>query len=274
MDHSKGIPEIPTIPPFPFLTRDMLKFGRSSKLEIQLATMCAVTKTVTCRFITREGQQAFSFTNNGGGVDQSTNFTISEIPIFLALVTDDGSIQQGDCYAVARLLINGQLVYTFCAGYVSRHRPVCWPISGNESAVPGRGGIRTVPGNDPAAGAEITHTVPNGQLWKLLAMSFQLVTDATAGNRVPHINFNMPSGPQINVWYTSSQATNLTRNYSAYITAQPLTAAGDNDLLIGLPQDLYLPGNTIITTETLALSAGDNYGAPAFLVEQLYNRET
>lgn len=265
--------DLPPIPSFPFLTRDMLKFGRSSKLEIQLATMSAVTTTVTCRIVDREGQRAFSFRNDGGGVDQSTNFTISEIPLFLALVSDDATIQQGDVYAVARLLINGQLVYTFAAGYVSRHTPVCWPPAGGTPVIPGRGGIRLIAGANPAAGAEISHTVPDGQLWHLLAMSATLVTDATVQTRQGSFVFTMPSGPTIISVAPSTQIASLTRIYSAAVFGATITSVSFGFIQMNIPRSLYLHGGTVITSSTLLLQAGDNWGVPSFLVEQLYEAE-
>lgn len=138
-----------------------------------------------------------------------------------------------------------------------------------------RGRIRTIIGTDPAAGAEISFTVPAGPLFLLTDLSFLFITSAVAGNRrVNVVVDNGTTGFRFG-FTTSDQAASLERLYvlgratdgllsGVAISLGPTVPAGGAVFLA--PEVQYpiplLPGYRVRTV-TVAIDVGDNYGAPA-----------
>jgi hypothetical protein len=136
--------------------------------------------------------------------------------------------------------------------------------------VPGTGEYEVVTGADPAAGAEISVTVPAGFSWRLTAVSATLVTDATAATR--RVGLLLDDGAT-QLWAaqaTDGQAASLTRGYSwpnlgSYVVAQTTT--------IGIPgpDGFFLRSGSRVRTATVNFQAGDNWGVPVFYVERFRN---
>ena len=156
---------------------------------------------------------------------------------------------------------------TLLRGYVTSGQRLGWPGAPQEDPLDGQGALRSIGGTDPAANTEISETVPTGARWRVLAVSFQLVTDATAANR--EVSIVLDDGT--NTLFTSPAAFNhtasLTRRYSAASmgVASVPTQATDRQIVI---PDLRLPAGARIRTATTAIQATDNYGAPRLLVEE------
>lgn len=165
--------------------------------------------------------------------------------------------------------VNGARVpiATLAQGIVTSAQRLAWPGSPLAATHERDGALRAVTGTDPAAGAEISEAVPTGARWDLLAISFQLVTDATVANRETALTFDDGA----TIYFTSpsgfAQTASLTRRYSAAaIGAQTAPAAG-TDRQILIPLITLLPGHRI-RTATTGIVAGDNYGAPLLLVRE------
>lgn len=130
-----------------------------------------------------------------------------------------------------------------------------------------RGRLRTIVGTDPAAGIEVTETVPAGARWRLVALKVTLVTDATVANRFPVLTIDDGT----NVVLAVSVATAVTATQTATFSfadvganAAPVITAG----VVSFPKDFSLFGGYRIKTLTTGIVAGDNYGAPVYLVEE------
>ena len=126
----------------------------------------------------------------------------------------------------------------------------------------------SVAGTNPAAGAEISETVPTGKRWRVLGLQFSLVTSATVANREVVIVvddgtntlFQSPSG--------ANHAASLTWAYSAAAVGQPVAGATATTVRqINFPP-LLLPAGARIRTATTNIQAGDDYGAPRLLVQE------
>lgn len=129
------------------------------------------------------------------------------------------------------------------------------------------GAIRSVTGTDPAAGAEVTETVPAGARWRLLQLSTVLATDATVSNREARIILDdgttqyFESGATAVVAASASAAIVLWRG--SFLPSLSSTLRGLN-----APEYIILLAGHRIRTETSNLQAGDNYGAPQLLIEE------
>ncbi len=158
-------------------------------------------------------------------------------------------------------------VAELAAGKISSQRALNYPPGGTEGAVEGAGILRSITGTDPAAGAEISETVPTNARWRLIALRATLVTDATAGARVVHLFFDDGAAVYLECVAASSHNPSLTRQYSA--AAYGVSPATLNtEVLIPSPPQLYLLQGHRLRTSTNSLAAGDNWGAPQLLVEE------
>ena len=131
------------------------------------------------------------------------------------------------------------------------------------------GRYTTILGTDPAAGVEIAQSVPAGKIWRLHALSFQLVTDVTAITREVRIVV----GDGANIFFMTAAGLSHTAsetwrysisNLGLVGTIAPTTGVA----LIPLPLLVLLPAYTF-ATNTVNLQAGDDFGQPNMYVEEL-----
>lgn len=130
-----------------------------------------------------------------------------------------------------------------------------------------RGGIlKVVAGADPAAGAEVSDTVPAGKVWRLRGMILTLVTDATAATRRVHVTLDDGTTVFYRRAANASQAASLTQNYVLAVGEQE-SAVRDTWTTDPLPE-IDLPAGARIKTVTTNKQAGDNYGVTQYYVEE------
>jgi hypothetical protein len=138
----------------------------------------------------------------------------------------------------------------------------------SESTQSIRGRIRSITGTDPAAGAEVSETVPVGAKWRLISFSVTLVTAVAAANRSPALIIDDGT----NILYYSTlhavQTASLTRIYQYAQGSYWVSAADANGVYQdGLP-GLYLMPGWRIRTLTTNIQAADNWGAPQYSIEE------
>lgn len=123
-------------------------------------------------------------------------------------------------------------------------------------------------GTDQAVDTEISEAVPAGKKWRLIGLRFTLVTDANAVTRTVTVQI---SDSDSNVlWrkpHASTQIQSLTKNYNHGIESTDATDLND-EIEMRLPGITLGPG-FVIATVTNNRQAGDNYGIPVFLVEEI-----
>jgi hypothetical protein len=126
----------------------------------------------------------------------------------------------------------------------------------------------SVAGTDPAAGAEISETVPAGKRWRVLGIQFTLVTNANVANREPVIVVDDGTNTLFQSPAGANHAASLTWAYSASNVGQPVNGTTATTVRqMNLPA-LLLPAGSRIRTSTTNIQAGDNYGAPRLLVQE------
>lgn len=249
--------------------------GPSESLQVSSLSSVAATVTVTGIMLDLSGvARPFTFDHvaNTNRTLATTTFKVGEG--WLLQVTArvaSGSPLIGQTWARVQAVRGDNagafVLATLATRYITSIQSIHWPGGAAQSTIEGRGVVRAVAGADPAAGAEITETVPTGALWRLIAMQFTLVTDATVANRNPRLTFDDGTNVYATFAAADNQAASTTNVYTAAaaLNHQAIVA---NRALIGLPAELMLPAGHRIRTSTNAIVAGDNYGAPQLLIEE------
>lgn len=169
-------------------------------------------------------------------------------------------------------ILRGRLALTeeveaILSDYVSEGHVISYPGSVIRSPLEGPGFIRVITGTDPAAGVEITETVPTNARWRFIGALLTLVTDATAANRQPF--FIVSDGSS--AWFSFSWGTVVTASLTAFLNAATgvvNTAPSAIVQMLTVPIDLYMLAGHDFQTSTFSLQAGDNWAAPIYSVEE------
>lgn len=252
----------------PFVTRDQLAFQGSSQFGLSITIMSTAEQPITIRGATREG--IFVYRAVGGTLytPTTTVFPLPDVPLWISVIDLDGNFEIGQCHARVSLTVNSDIIQELTAGWVTSNQSIAWPNTQQERPTQGRGQLISVSGANPAAGAEVSITVPSNTIWLVRAVRFTLVAAAAAASRRVHLVFTEKDGMAFDVLSPTDQIISETKTYSAVPGYAGGTATNDNDIIIPLPQDLILNPESTITTETFNINVGDNYGVPEVYVEQ------
>ena len=131
---------------------------------------------------------------------------------------------------------------------------------------------RVIRGADPAAGAEVSVTVPGGAIWIVQSLVVALVNDATAISRTVHLTMDDGTTVFCRIGQADNQIAGQTNTYSWV-----RDFGGRRGLVVGqtiqngFPQLPLLSGMRI-RTATVNLQAGDNFGAPVLYVQEVQER--
>ena len=183
-----------------------------------------------------------------------------------------GTVARGECYVLVEIVrgsdtANASPLGTLIQGYVTSSQRRGMIGAPHELTTEGPGNVRVVTGNDPAAGAEHSQTVPAGARWRLLAWSAVLVTDATVASRLPALIIDDGA----NNLLASICPTALTAGTTTTVTASDfgqLAGTAGAVAVIALPRHLILRPGFRIRTSTVAIVAGDNWGPARMWIEE------
>lgn len=179
--------------------------------------------------------------------------------------------RRGQCFAVVEVVrgLLGAIVplATLLQDYVTDTSRAAWPGSPIRASTEGPGVLRSITGTDPAAGAEISETVPTNARWRLHAIQFTLVTGITGATQEVALVLDDGTTAFARVPSGFTQVASTTIVYSSFHHAPRNTAAQDTTKNIPLPR-VDLQGGYRITTITNTIGGDDNYGAPQYLVEE------
>jgi hypothetical protein len=246
--------------------------------NLRITTIGALANAVLAiegRLVTPEGV-AIPFAERH--VPSSTYTSTSQVlPIAEGILTHlqvratSGSALRGHVFAVVEVVrggsSNAQPLGTILQGYVTATQRLAWPGSLMESSTAGVGRVRSITGTNPAAGVEISETVPAGVRWRLLSLWFTLTTSAVVANRTPRIVIDDGATEYYRAGSGFQQTASGTAVYEA--SAAPTTAAtGGGPNMFGIPYNHVLAAGHRFRTSTVALDAGDDYSAPQYLVEE------
>ena len=243
---------------------------------VSLNSLASVVLTIRGRFLAVAGgvPTAFAQTHT-----PTTDRTVASTDIPLGdgwllgatIVATTASPIIGQAWVQLQLVRGGSgatvVLQTLAAGYVTDTQHLAWPGSPIASTLDGAGALRAITGSDPAAGAEMSETVPTGARWRLLGLAIELVTDATAANRDLILQVNNGVGLFWASDPNQSQAASVTRTHVAAQGSRRLNPTAGTAMW-HYPHDMDLLGGFVLTTSTTSIQAGDNYGAPELLVRE------
>ena len=209
--------------------------------------------------------------------DRSSKTDIFAIPegyllnvsVFLA----SGSAKRGQCYVMVKLG-RGQATarvdhQVLLQGYVGSSVQQAWPGNRLEQPTEGPGVLRSIVGTTPAAGADISETVPTGARWRPIVFFFSLTTSAAVANRQVRFQLQDASG-NIIYHYPSqiNQPASQTYYYNFAAGLVQVTPVGLTDYAAPLPIGVAMLAGYKLRTLTAALDVADQFTAPNYEVEE------
>ena len=200
------------------------------------------------------------------------SFRLAEGYLLSAVVFPSvGAPRRGQTFVELGLLrgrgVAADVLDVLARDYVAIEEPLAFPGGPIRSSLEGPGAVLSITGTDPAAGAEITETVPTDARWKLRAFRYTLVTDATAANRQSAVQLSDGSTAfhrgRVHTAQTATQTHAYNHSLQNHFQANVASVNYQNIL-----PDVLLGAGFTIATITGALQGGDDYGAPQLLVEE------
>lgn len=226
---------------------------------------------LTYRFLTPQGeikQGTQTFTTVG--FINSFNFTLGECWLISFGLQRVGSAFQSIITFAQALIIRdqntgaGQNIYgTIWQGFVQTSSGNGWPGTPSKELLDGPGNIRTVVGTVPAAGADISETVPNNRRWILLCLTATLTTSVAVANRQVSSQFDDGANQFFRGAAFQSQPASLTSVYTFFNSINTVAALSGAQP-INAPMPLPLRGGFRIRTATTNIQAADQWTAPIY----------
>lgn len=274
--------EITTQPPRAEITRELVQppsrvyMTLNDQLYIRTRnSLTGVVLRIAGRLLTPNGEIVpFQFTHTPATNRSSSleAFQLAEGYLLSAVVfATSGAPVRGQTFVELGFLRGivdaGSIVDVLVKDYVAANRPIAFPGSPIRSSLEGPGALRSITGTDPAAGVQISETVPTNARWRYMSMQASLVTSATAGNRRHRIRFDDGTTE----FY--SNATNTVQNPSTTvdIVFGPMGEAESVSgaiYLVPTPEMLFLSAGFRIRTDPIQFQVDDDWGAPQLLVEE------
>lgn len=150
--------------------------------------------------------------------------------------------------------------------YITAGTGIGWPGGRLHASIEGPGAIRIITGINPTAGSEISESVPTNARWRLIGLRLGFNTNANVAARRPKLIIsNGPGFAEIPVVISIPASTVAVLTWLAGGAAYAFDAATQ---IMPLANDMILPQETVIETETSNLQAGDDYSPPQFQVEE------
>jgi hypothetical protein len=255
---------------FPFITRDMLAFKDSATFGLRVSLQASENSQIVLRGMTREGTFSYKINPAGNSLIETFNFSIPDMPIALSLMDNAAFLVQGENFAIVSLTINGDIIQQLMSGWVYNQKALSWPVISGADQRPGGGRLMTVTGSNPAAGAECSDTVPNGQIWKIQTIRLNLVTTAVVANRFVHLVINDGTNDIADFFTTVAQVISTNYFYTLSRVATNSEGVQDNDIAMIFQSDIIVPEGFIIKTITTGLDGGDNFAAPIYNIERFF----
>ncbi len=249
----------PAIPSLPFFTRDMLRFGSQAKLELRIDMQADTAATLLISGITREGSFTYKATTPATSLITTQTFGLSDVPIMITVKDAANALEQGSAFVTLSLLVNGDIVQQLTSGYIYAQKALSWPNTQQVDLRPGGGKLSNFVGSDPAAGAEISETVPNGEVWKIKNMQTFLTTNATVGTRRPKFIIAPPVGPAHYLFAAFDQTASTGFAYIIEALGNEQDEVDGDIIKVLMPNEIIAPAGTVISTEINGGTVGDNW---------------
>ena len=244
----------------PFLHRYMLNYGQEAKFELVITSKSSTGVRFRVAGGTRSALINIRHQASSVGSTVTTKHGIDDFPVFLSVSDPNPGIGQIATYLTVHLEINGNPVMGLIAGRLETDATLTWPFPNLREPIPNRGEISSLATSDPAAGAQVSFTTDDDEMWRILWMSIQLVTDSMVATRQLHVILDNGGSGIVNLYSSIGQTASQTRNYTFGIFGTFTSKLEDDDILVAMPAELWLEGDTAITTTIDNGVAGDNLG--------------
>lgn len=254
----------------PFVTRKQLDFEFATTFALTLGYQTTTSSAIVVAGFTKAGAFRHKFNPVTTGVLTYETLSLPDVPIGVSVIDVNNGFEQGSLFCQLFLDINKTSALELCAGLVHTTKSISWPHNTSIDPRPGGGHLDTVQGTDPAAGVEISETVPGNEVWKIIAVRFTLVTAAVAVSRRVHLQIVNEGAIIFDTFNDVDQIISETKAYTCAAFGDLPDRTDDNDILIPIPSNLVLDEGSIIRTSTTNLDAGDNFGAPSIYVEKFW----
>ena len=159
------------------------------------------------------------------------------------------------------------LTQMLAGGYITNASSFSWPPGRLMNAPEGPGRLRLITGTNPAAGVEISETVPTNARWRLRSIRFSFTASADVATR--RVRLVVDDGTTT-IWRTDAQITQVASTARTYHFGRGQVTDSLNvidTVNYGLPP-FVLPAAARFSTLTVSLQALDNYGPPVYQVEE------
>lgn len=244
-----------------------LAFPEAKTPQIRVESWSNAARILQIRGFTRDGTLSFDHTTNGDRSIATSTFNVSDIPAVMQVSPAVAPVRRGECYVRVTLLMAGFAVGRLIAGYVTDGMTLAWPGGKFENFTDGAGLLRTITGTNPAAGAEISETVPTNTRWKLRSVIFALSTDATVASRQVKMRIDDGASRLYEVVADQDQVASENRTYYV-IPGMGYTPRAYADFFVGYPADVVLLQGFRLVTATANLKAADDFGSPTMYIEE------
>lgn len=250
-------------------------FSLEDVLEID--SLCSVSGvTLTVSGIMLDGGallKPFKFTHapNSNRTLTTTRQAIGSGWLLRVRVTASaGALRLGQCFAWLRtcrgLTSIAEVNGTIASGYVTPNADVFWPGDVDDDPLEGAGALRSITGATPAAGVEISETVPVGARWEVLMFAGILTTSAAAGSRIPTLIIDdgvneLHRSPSVGI---AGGSSGVHAYWSQGMAVATQVLAGVSS--VGLPVRNRLGAGARLRTTSNALDAADQWSAVQYLV--------
>jgi hypothetical protein len=125
---------------------------------------------------------------------------------------------------------------------------------------------------DPAAGSQVTYTIPGGQRWRLLALTATLATDATVADRQPALSVTVFGELVVRIPHGRVSPASQSDRYSwCRGVGAALFAATGIRSCAPMP-DFELPAGSVVATDVGNFQPADDWGPGPLLVEAVTER--
>lgn len=256
--------------PFQFVTS-----GEDNLRIVSVNSLAGVRLVIQGRRLSETGTvEAFSFVHTPASnrTAAASVFGLGRGALLNVVVyADAGTPVLGQTFVILQIIrgLSGPVVVlgVLLQGYVTSTQALGWPGSPIQHSYEGQGALRTIVGTTPAAGAEISETVPTGARWQLLSLATQFTASIVGSSREFALRLINGGGA---VHFTSATGFSLQATQVAqlsYAQGSPAIAGSANFVyLANLPTDSKLLAGASIQTVTAGMKAGDQYIAPEYTV--------
>lgn len=233
---------------------------------VLLLTSALASAQVTRLLSMRDASGALTADDDPAALPSTGNFVTAEILLDITTITTPDADDK-ICFYIQTTynLVDWTDVESVCVDNSDNGSTRKVPII-IDGVKDGPGSVQTITGTDPAAGAEISESVPANTEWLLTAFRFALVTDATSGTRQVHLHLDDGTTTFIELPATGTQIVSLTRDYNAHGLGGMIVPTGDQ-IDISLPSGIMLAAGYRLSTSTTDMESGDDFGAPQIQVE-------